>query len=55
MVKTTAMTMMEMPRLLEKSSIKCRATKTQKNATGATIRKTVRNSDLTSGPNMNLP
>jgi len=54
-VNTTATAIMDIPQWSEKSSISFLATKTQKTATGATIRKIVSASDLTSGPNMNLP
>jgi len=54
-VNTTATAIMDIPQWSEKASISFLATKTQKNATGATIRKIVSASDLTSGPNMNLP
>jgi hypothetical protein len=35
--------------------MRCLATNTQKATTGAMMRNIVRNTDLTSGPNMNLP
>jgi hypothetical protein len=54
-VKTTATTIIDIPKWWEKLSISFLATKTQKTATGATIRNIVNPRDLTSGPNMNLP
>lgn len=54
-MNTTATAIMDIPQWSEKASISFLATKTQKTATGATIRKIVSASDLTSGPNMNLP
>lgn len=53
--KTTATTMIDHPQSPAKSSTIFLATKTQKTTTGATIRKIVIKSDLTSGPKMNLP
>jgi len=54
-VKTTTTTITEMPQLSGKSFMRCLATNTQKVTTGAMMRNIVRNTDLTSGPNMNLP
>ena len=46
---------MDIPQWSKNASINFLATKTQKTVTGATIRIIVSASDLTSGPNMNLP
>ena len=55
MVKTTATDTIDTPQLSEKSSISFLATKMQKIVTGTAMRHIVRASDLTSGPNTNLP
>ena len=55
MVKTTATETIESPQVSEKSTISLLATKMQKTITGTTMRVMVRPSDLTSGPNINLP
>lgn len=53
-MKTTN-TIMQTPKCLLKSAISFLATNAQKINTGVTIRNTVRNNDLTSGPNIILP
>jgi len=55
MVNTTATATIETPQLSEKSSISFLATKMQKIVTGTAMRQMVSASDLTSGPNTNLP
>lgn len=54
-MKTTTTTITETPQLSGNSFMRCLATNTQKVTTGAMMRNIVRNTDLTSGPNMNLP
>lgn len=54
-MKTIAATITGKPRVVEKSSISFLATNAQKIDTGATIMNMVRNNDLPSGPNINLP